>query len=273
MDPVSQKVLPTDEPVDENAQPEMEVPFNLDNVRRHLAEVCFARKVLPEDIAARQKLLEESVYEVAVSRLRKESETFEKLGIKDGQFRDAGLKKLLWEWHVSLKAKLETLIPQIKEEESHVQQGSGRRANLTPLSPFLSLIDATRLSLITIMAIMKYQNSGGVSGGMKTTRGLLAVGTSIEMEYKTQMCRKSNIYIPTNKPLNPSTQPFFSSLGYRNLQERRIATAKFMSDGESWTANWTQTTRIRVGAILVQCLMDTAKVVRKGIDPETGEEM
>ncbi|KAF8141815.1 hypothetical protein EV363DRAFT_1467981 [Boletus edulis] len=43
-----------------------EIPFNLDNLRKHLAQVTLACRVLPEDVAARQKLLEASVYDVAV---------------------------------------------------------------------------------------------------------------------------------------------------------------------------------------------------------------
>ncbi|KAF8119543.1 hypothetical protein EV363DRAFT_1197176, partial [Boletus edulis] len=46
--------------------PAGEIPFNLDNLRKHLAQVTLARRVLPEDVAARQKLLEVSVYDVAV---------------------------------------------------------------------------------------------------------------------------------------------------------------------------------------------------------------
>jgi len=74
------------EMLDENgnvipAESQGEVPFNLDNLRKHLAQITLARRVLPEDLASRQKLLEESVYDVAVERLRHEAKLFDELGL------------------------------------------------------------------------------------------------------------------------------------------------------------------------------------------------
>ncbi|EEB88076.1 hypothetical protein MPER_14297, partial [Moniliophthora perniciosa FA553] len=78
----TQKKDPTSE--SESDEPEYEVPFNLSNLRKHLAEVSYARRVLPEDVVARQKLLEESVYDTAVERLQHEADIFDSLGINDG---------------------------------------------------------------------------------------------------------------------------------------------------------------------------------------------
>ena len=42
--------------VEQPAEPEFEVPFNLTNLRKHLASVTLHRRVLPEDTAARRVL-------------------------------------------------------------------------------------------------------------------------------------------------------------------------------------------------------------------------
>lgn len=105
---------------------------------------------------------------------------------------------------------------------------------------------------------------------MKTTRALVALGKAVEIEYKSQMCKSNKIYIPTAPRLGDAG--YFSNMGYRNLQQRRVAAAKHMTDGESWTAEWTQAVRSKIGGILVECLMDAAQVTRTGVD-KNGEKM
>ena len=111
---------------------------------------------------------------------------------------------------------------------------------------------------------MRLQGSGGVHDGMKTTRALVSIGKAVEIEYKSQMCKRNKIYIPTSPRLGDAG--YFSNMGYRSLQQRRIVAARHMDDGESWTAEWTQATRSKIGGILVECLMDTAEVVRTATD-------
>jgi DNA-directed RNA polymerase len=247
----------------------MEIPFNLDNLRRHLSDVTLARRVLPEDVAARQKLLEESVYDVAVERLKRQADLFAELGLGNNVLLSADLQRWMWEWHNKLKARLEKEIKNIAAAE---QKLSKKHTSWhCPLSPYLALVKAERLSLITILEIMRLQGSGGVHDGMKTTRALVAIGKAVEIEYKAQMCRANKIQIPG--PQRQGDTSFFTNFGYRSLQERRVAAAKHMMDGEGWTAVWTQGVRSKIGGILVECLMDVAEVTRTALDRNTGETM
>ncbi|KAF5391949.1 hypothetical protein D9757_003234 [Collybiopsis confluens] len=246
----------------ESEGPEYEVPFNLLNLRRHLSRVCYARKVLPEDVAARQKLLEDTVYDNAVERMKHETDTFEALGLENRHFRQPDLRQWMWEWHTLLQERL-------KEEIKNIQYIENAKDFRSQLGPYLSLVKPERLSLITIFEIMRLQGSGGVSEGMKTTRALIAVGKAVENEYKAQMCKKNNITVPTAG--RAGENGYFSNLGYNSLSKRRIVAAKHMSDGEAWTAAWTQATRAKVGGILVECLMDVAKVTRSATDKVTNE--
>lgn len=244
----------------------MEVPFNLDNLRRHLAEVTLARRVLPEDVAARQKLLEESVYDVAVERLKHQADLFAELGLGNNPLMQADLQRWMWDWHSKLKTRLEKEIKAIAAAEK-----ADRRKQVSgPLSPYLSLVKAERLSLITILEVMRLQGTGGVVDGMKTTRALVGVGKAVEIEYKAQVCRHNKIHVPVSPRLGDAG--YFSNMGYRSLQERRVAAAKHMTDGEGWTASWTQPIRSKIGGILVECLMDVAEVTRTAVD-NTGKEM
>lgn len=244
----------------------MEIPFNLDNLRRHLAELTLARRVLSDDVAARQKLLEESVYDVAVERLKHQADLFAELGLGNNALMHADLQQWMWDWHNKLKVRLEREIKSIATAEKKGVRGPEGAL----LTPYLMLVKTERLSLITILEVMRLQGSGGVYDGMKTTRALVALGKAIEIEYKSQMCKSNKIYIPTMPRLGDTG--YFSNMGYRNLQQRRVAAAKHMDDGESWTAEWTQQTRSKVGGILVECLMDTAEVVRTAVD-KNGKKM
>ncbi|OSX56620.1 hypothetical protein POSPLADRAFT_1175011 [Postia placenta MAD-698-R-SB12] len=261
----------TNEPLPE---PEYEVPFNLDTLRKHLSQVIFARRVLPDDVAARQKLLEESVYEVAKAKLKHQSELFDELGLNTKGLNNVDLRTWMWAWHQKLQARLAAEIPHIIEDEKRtlrrLEEKHRDTKQIVVLSPFLSLLPPEKLSLITILELMHLQGSGGVADGMKTARALLAVGKAVELEYKAQMCKKNNISIPSSSHRSTDTG-FFSTLGYRDLHARRVAARKFMEDAEDWTSEWSQMVRVKVGSFLVDCLMDVATVTRTMNDRKTGD--
>lgn len=166
----------------------------------------------------------------------------------------------MWVWHTKLKERLAKEIISIRATEAKIKH----KTNVPQISPYLSLINAERLSILTILEIMRLQGSGGVHDGMKTTRALLSIGKAVELEYKGMVCRAHKIYLPSASKLGDAG--YFSSMGYTSLQQRRVAAAKVMSDAEGWTAEWTQYVRSKVGGILVECLMDVAEVTRWGRD-------
>ncbi|KAJ7875287.1 DNA/RNA polymerase [Mycena olivaceomarginata] len=243
-----------------------EVPFNLLTLRKHLARVALARRVLPTDVNARQKLLEDSVYEAAKERLAKQHAVFTDLGLdNDNALLQPDLQRWMWQWHQKLKDRLETEIKAIAANEMNTHVLGNKREPV--LAPYLMLIKAEKLSILTIVELMRLQGTGGVTEGMKTARALISVGKAVETEYKAQMCKSNNIEIPS---LPQPPRDYFSNMGYRSLQERRVAAARFMMDNEGWTAPWTQALRSQVGAVLVECLMDVAEVTRTAKDHLTG---
>ncbi len=79
-----------------------DIPFNLETLRRHLGQVILARRVLSEDLVLRQRLLEESVYNVAVERLKHQAELFDQLGLPNKSLHSTDLRTWMWHWHVKL---------------------------------------------------------------------------------------------------------------------------------------------------------------------------
>lgn len=98
-----------------------EIPFNLDILRKHLAHVSLARRVLSEDFAARQKLLEDSVYDVAVQRMRRQAELFKELGLGDSVLKKQDLQLWMWQWHQLLQTRLKEDITTLIKYEAGCQ--------------------------------------------------------------------------------------------------------------------------------------------------------
>ncbi|RPD76822.1 DNA/RNA polymerase [Lentinus tigrinus ALCF2SS1-7] len=260
--------------------PDGEVPFNLETLRRHLSQVVLARRVLSEEVALRQKLLEQSVYNVAVERMKHQADMLEKVGLPSKGLQSNNLRAWMWEWHQKLVNRIQAELENLVVEErviAKMRQSSNRHRKTedVALSPFLKLLSAEKLSLITIMEIMHLHNAGGVNDGMKTARALLSVGRAVEAEYKAEMCKKNKISmpVPTTAPARPGDKSIFTSTGYRDLYARRVAARKYMEDSEEWTSEWTQLVRVKVGSFLVDCLMDVATVQRSTQDPRTGEKI
>jgi DNA-directed RNA polymerase len=227
---------------------------------------------------ARQRHLEKSAYDVALERLQQQAQTLESLGIHNPALNTSTLQKWMWEWHLKLRERIKEEIKVISEDEgnkqSRIKQGRPLARGET-LAPYLNLVNPERLSLITIMEIMRLQGSSGLSDGMKTTRALISVGKAVEQEYKAQMVKKHNIYKeppPLEEPLRavsadnavegePSGVDWYSQFGYQNLKEKRLSVSNEL-DGEEHSIGWSQVTRSRIGGILVDCLMEVAEVER-----------
>ncbi|KAJ3514954.1 hypothetical protein NLJ89_g2072 [Agrocybe chaxingu] len=241
--------------------PDVEVPFNLSAMRRHLSDVVEARKMLDQDLNARQKHLEASVYDLALEHLEHRAKVFSEKGLGQNQhLLDSELQKWMWTWHLRFVERLKVEVA--KMDRSRVK-------DVKEIAPYMTLIKPEKLSLLTILEVMRLQGSSNAGLGMKTTRTLLSVGKAVENEYKAQMCKKHDIPVPEFGTW--SAESYFSSMGYQHLRQRRVAAARTMEDGEAWTTSWSQTTRSRVGAVLVECLMDVAEVLRTKVDPKTNE--
>ena len=115
---------------------ETEIPFNLDILRKHLAHVSLARRVLSEDLAARQKLLEDSVYDVAVQRMRRQAELFKELGLGDSVLRKQDLQLWMWQWHQHLQTRLKEDIALLLKEEEEAGRFTNQSSTYCSLMPY-----------------------------------------------------------------------------------------------------------------------------------------
>ncbi|KAH9925646.1 DNA/RNA polymerase [Epithele typhae] len=258
--------------VSEEPLPQSEVPFNINILRRHLSQTILARRVLATDAATRQRMLEQSTYSIAAERMKHQAETLGGLGLQQGLNRN-DLRTWMWEWHQKLRERLKGEIDNLVVEERVLGESKTKRSHKAEegsLSPFLRLISAEKLSLITILEIMQLYNTGGVQDGMKTARALLHIGRAIEMEYKAEIAKKSAIPVVVASA-SPVRGNLFSTQGYQDLYTRRMQVRQYNEESEDWSSEWTAIVRIKLGSFLLDSLMDVATVQRTAKDSRTGE--
>lgn len=115
------------------------IPFNLSTLRKHLAHVALARRILPTDINARQRLLENSMFEAARERLLHQAEVFEQLANDDQSLLKPNLQRWMWQWHLRLKVRLRKLLLSVHHAQPYRRNASTKRSRrllvLSKLSP------------------------------------------------------------------------------------------------------------------------------------------
>lgn len=75
--------------------------------------------MLTGDNLSRQKLLEASVYDVAVERLKHQAQKLEDLGLGNKGLEHADLKGWMWNWHQKLQVRLKAEVADLVAQEEH----------------------------------------------------------------------------------------------------------------------------------------------------------
>ncbi|TIC09294.1 DNA/RNA polymerase [Wallemia mellicola] len=281
-----------------------ETPYNLYSLRQSLKPLGHTSKTLAGDPAARQRLLEESAYETAKARFEHEMNELEKAGVSTA-LSGHPLQKLMWDWwkkvSVDIQAKLqksmETTNPKTKEEKF-----------MNEITPFLSLLSSEKMSLITVLEILRLSGTGGIAEGMKTTRALLSVGKAVENEHHAEILKQKHgislkgveadakqvkrklryfDHRKAEKELDLKSPEFTGLIddamgtseqlpeahSHDIASERAKARVVEERMNKAWTPNWSQIIRIKVGSFLVDSLMECATITRTAKHPESGEEM
>jgi DNA-directed RNA polymerase len=241
-----------------------ETPYNLGVLRENLGQIIRGRAELPDDVIQRQKLLEETAYDSAMARFKHEAEVFQQLSI-GGNLNQRNLQAWMWDWHVSTEPLLQERITTLVEEERAVQtkeieKGQKSRSAITPLGHFLQLLPASKVTLIAILELVNMLVSNGHQEGIRTTRAILTIGAAIEAEHHFQLAKKKDIRVPDFK--SRADLPTYSVAGYLELHKERVKAKLEMEGAENWMPPWTQEVRARVGAFVVDALMEKAIVVK-----------
>ncbi|KAF9955200.1 DNA-directed RNA polymerase [Modicella reniformis] len=138
--------------------------------------------------------------------------------------------------------------------------------------PFLKLLSVDKLAIITILELLRLNNSGGVIEGMKSARALISIGKAVESEYNAeQMSKKSNKALFDQRY---SVHQLYGNGRLFNMAVRKAETKRSAAlHPTDWTPVWPESTRAKVGSVLATLLMDCAKVKIPSFDPETNKKI
>lgn len=265
--------------------------FMIENLRRTLAHI-----EAPTTSRNRQMQLEQASYEAAEAELQHTARQLELAGLTElvgnSNLSRKGLQKHMYEWHTALTAYLESKIGEMRQKDNRNPEdlqskwSSTQTIKDTTMLVYLTVLPPKKLALVTILELMRMVGSGGITDGMKTLRGIMAVGKAVEGEHRAETIRQvagkkslawqSSLDKHTKRPDRVqitrtwhAQNPHKDSLPLDgNTSTAGTATTEL---GSVWTPNWTQMMQISVGSFLVESLIETARVERRARDPVTDE--
>lgn len=244
-------------------------PLNLSLLQRELDIVKQAR-TMTADNEERQRWLEETALDSQRERLKHAADQLKAVG-RDHEARlshDRFLQTWMWDWTQKLTKVLKKDIARVSEEHQDSENHSSRSAIENPehleayIAPFLRLLPADKLALITVLEVMRLQGSTGVNDGMKTTRTLMTIGRAVESEFYVSIIRKNPMVQEKVRQLNQrvrgnSTQ--WDSMARREAQA-------LLAETDTGFPDWSQNIRARVGSYLIGHLMKVATIRRDALD-------
>ncbi|PWN26187.1 DNA/RNA polymerase [Jaminaea rosea] len=255
--------------------PEGATPFNLDLLRRDLGIVGQGRATA-RDNEERQRWLEESAIDSARQHLEALSKQLASIGVQSTMTltQDRQLQLWMWDWNQKLQVALERDVHRIlsKAEESSTKgtpagqrlfsTGVDSRENFEQsIAPFLGTIPSSKLSLLTIMELMRLQATAGAVDGIKTASTLIAIGRAVEEEHYAHFLRSR----PDLSERVRRAHELVRNKSTTDLAARRKA-KKWLESQDDGRMQWTQNVRARVGSYLVGHLLQLATVKREAID-------
>lgn len=227
-------------------------------------------QILSEFNEDRQKQLEARSIEGAERNWKYESEKTKKRGtVMIGK----GMSNQMWLWYqdllplvqqeVELAQRLSEFPEGLsrtqlyKEIDAKMQLKRERVTCLLDIVPFIRLVLAEKMAVITIMEILRLNSTGGVYEGMRSARAVLSVGRAVENEYKSQRILSEEKFMFDG-----------ISEGQKSARLKRLMRLNNREDVE-----WTQDVRAKLGSALISLLIKVAKVEVVGKDPRSGEQV
>lgn len=220
----------------------------------------------------RQRLLENNTIKAAMDRWRAEDAHLRGIGI-NSNLASSSVGAMMWKWH-------EALVPLIKEDIIKSKEAEGRETkkkadeDLLLWGPYLQSLLPEKLSAVTILAAMKILSTEGIDErGMRIHHVVTGIGSAVQAESvaeqfgrkkKGKTWRESNL-VEEIRELD-STGP---EIRDEKLQKVLRGRASRVYD----SMEWTQTIKVKIGAVLLSHLMDVAKVKVSRKNPKTDIEM
>ncbi|OBA23389.1 DNA/RNA polymerase [Metschnikowia bicuspidata var. bicuspidata NRRL YB-4993] len=211
----------------------------------------------------RQRELESKGIDGAREKWKYEFEDMKKRG---GLKLSKNLNVLLYIWY-------KDMLPLVEEETKLCQELLDNEIDSTLLdteqrnqmkdrsfyAPFLVLIPPKKLTVITVLELLKLNSTGGVVDGMRTARAVISVGKAIELEYRSQLLVKTQ-------------QKFLQAKGSSHWS-KILKTQKADQNPAYSEQDWDYPVYAKLGSVLTSFLLQVARVQVTGTEPSTGKRI
>ncbi|GMM38212.1 DNA-directed RNA polymerase [Saccharomycopsis crataegensis] len=235
-------------------------------------------KLLDDFNHERQRQLEARTIDGAEQSWKHTAEESKKHG--GLMFKDKQINVLLWKWFKDMLPLVQEDVELCKRYSDLTKGGILSRSeissNFTPaeyakIKPHLdicsifTLISPEKMTVITILEMLRLASTGGVVDGMKTTRAVMSIGKAIEYEYKSEIVLKKEGEAFKGMSQGEKSQRL------RKMIQRSQASLRDTMLGDE--IDWPTTVKAKVGSLLISALLKVAKISVTAIDPRTGKEV
>lgn len=215
----------------------------------------------------RQKQLELRGIDGAREKWKHEFEQVQKRG---SMTTNKGLNAIMFQWYTELLPYVEKEAQLSKDLVDGTNQVNQESLNATEkkqskerefYAPYFNLVEPSKMTVLTILELLKLNSSGGVVDGMRLARALVAVGRAVESEYRSKLL------------LRKDQKNWSKKLGSNNVLSRLKIQNKRLRGKDVLVDDWSPSLHVKIGAVLISLLMHIAKVPVTAIDPTTNQEV
>ncbi|OCK92985.1 DNA/RNA polymerase [Cenococcum geophilum 1.58] len=217
----------------------------------------------------RQLRLEENAVDAAVERWRAENDNLQKIGIH-GVLKTKPIEALMWQWYSALLPSVQQELKEVKEVLSTPEGTLSSDRHI--YGPYLELFGAEKLAAIAIIRILQafaadYDSHNSVKVSSITT----AIGGLLELEYGS---RTKNTFSQGRRSL--IRQKILSRLTkgrYKFSSPQRQEVNPEQAVGDIVHKEFPTHIKARIGAFLVEKVLQSATITVCREDPKTGETL
>nr|POE72204.1 dna-directed rna polymerase, mitochondrial [Quercus suber] len=215
----------------------------------------------------RQRVMEETSVEIAVERWREADDELRKIGIHT-IMQKKPIAALMWQWY-------QALLPALKQELAETKTVLARSGRIIDdryiYGPYLELTSLEKLAATTILHMLttvcrgKNQRSDTYESESKLGNLAVSMGKSIEEEYRAE----SSIAISHHN----ATKQRKKHASKQKSKSKVKAVPTHTRESEVLSQQWPMDLRVKLGAMLVSKIIETAQLPVTRTHPRSQEEI
>lgn len=221
----------------------------------------------------RQARLEHDAVTSATERWKSEHEKMARRGITMG-LSSGRIGVLLWQWHVTMREKIIAEIKRVEEAETKVKKTQQDKRRIE-YGPFLQQLEPEKLAAVVSIAMMQIMNKAGATRPVKLVRLVTELGRLVESEKHTEIMHKRAAKWDRSKKQGvPAAEIVQHLMNEPDRPNNWGVTSRGTHPGSQMylrNSEWTTSVHVKLGAILAEMFMDTAKFTQTHKNETTGK--